>query len=223
MHRIDVHGYLAARLGSIGMESNPGSPRNFSDLLDRLDRPGFVVCMHDRDKDRFFRDALFKIADTNATFFVHGKPGYSEPLFFQVFADFDDGRVLYSGCDDMISLTPSGKCNSFDRMIIGFCSPGSEDDLVGMSINHRSQISPGIFDSLFCSYSLGMHAGWIPENITQEWLHGFSHCGVHRSAGVIIKIDQAHCQMVLYVFIEAKWCRMIFAAFPGSSGSRPIP
>jgi len=74
---VNVDGNPADCLGRVSMEKNPSLLRHAADLFDRLDRADLVIGLHDRDKNRFFRNRLAQPLEINQAIRVHRKIGHA--------------------------------------------------------------------------------------------------------------------------------------------------
>ena len=117
------------RLGRVGMKNDPFFPGYFADLRQRLDRPHFVVCVHDTDQDRlcgYSPANRFRIDEAGA---VNRQVADRKSKPLQPIERVEDRRMFDGSGYDVLAASAIGECGADEGMVVGLCAAAGEDDL----------------------------------------------------------------------------------------------
>ena len=109
----NISGNMPCRLHRIGMKIDARFFGDFTYITDRLDSAHFIIGMHHRNNDGFFRNCLFNFLRVNQAVTINRKVSNLKIHFTQEFTGFQYGMMFDRGGDDMIALARIGFKNTF--------------------------------------------------------------------------------------------------------------
>lgn len=113
------------------MHQDPVPLGDVGDLSDGLDRTDLIVGVHDGDEDGRRRKSLFNVGGVHEAGFIYRHDGKAESLGFEIPADFDHGRMLDSGRDDVVASVAQSFSDAADGKVVRLGAAAGEDDLIG--------------------------------------------------------------------------------------------
>ena len=145
----DINRNIAKSLYSISMENNLMCLCNFSNLLNRLQCPDFIVNHHYTDKYGFISDRVLKLIQIDSAVLVNIQISNIKPLFFKEIAGMEHCMVLYLGCYNVISFFFKLVTYSEDSPVVCFCAAGGKEYLSRLSVYKCSHLFSGMVDCIF--------------------------------------------------------------------------
>ena len=125
-----VDGQLADRLRGVGVKENGriglfGQTRK---LFDGKDHARLVVGVHDRNQQGLRRQGADELADVEVSLAIDAQEGHVITVPLQILADFENGRMLDDGGDDMppVRVRAGG---AHDGRVVALGSAGGEENL----------------------------------------------------------------------------------------------
>src|SRR5260221_9668032 len=137
------------------MEENVVLHGDFADLLQRLNRPQFVVGVHDGDQrglwtdglaDSFGIDEAVRIDCQVSDFDGVAAAGDGTAFLFKSLAGVQNGFVLNLSGDDVFGGACGVSDNTEDGVIVGFGATTGENDFLGAGTDQPGNLFAGGFD-----------------------------------------------------------------------------
>jgi len=198
-HRIEMHSeglhvdrYLPGSLHPVGMKPDPGFFGDPADLGDRLDRPDFVVRMHDRHQQRVCTNGGANIVRVDPSLPVDRDSRNLKTLRFEIPRGSEHRRMLDLGGDDMASVGSGRACDAPKREIIGFRTAAEEDDFRKLGSHESTDLGAGIVQSRLGPLSEVVDRGCVAVVLGEERLHGLDDFRPGTGRGIVVEIDVLH-------------------------------
>ena len=187
----EIDGDFAHGLNRVGVKEDSPFMGDAGQFLHGKDDAGFIVGPHDADNGRVVGQVFEQVVDVEAPLAVDGDKGHPVPLFGEVLAQIDHGRVLDPGGDD-VPLVRVGLNRRANGRAVAFGAAAGKNDFTGVGAQQIGNPLPGLLDLAAHLAAKGVHAGGVAVIVAEIGKHLFEHFGGHPGGGVVVDIDHAH-------------------------------
>ncbi len=112
---------------------------------------------------------------------------------FELGAGVEYGRVLDGRGDDVFTGWASGSADgSEDGQIVGFSSPGNEDDLRGVAAQEFGHLAAGLVEPVLGGLAIVVDTGSVAVHFKHHWNHRFQYRLRYRRRRVVIEVETPH-------------------------------
>ena len=179
----DVHRHDAGGGHGVGVKGDFVLLGDPGDIGDGLDGADFVVGQHDADENGVRRNGPFHRGGVHHAVLVHvqgSDPIIQEPQGAQ---GIEHGFVLDVGGDDVAALLPKPDGHAFQGVVAGFRAAGGEDHFLGLGVDQRRHLAPGVFQGLGGRLAHLILGGGIAQDGLDMLGHRLFHLGVQGRGG----------------------------------------
>ncbi len=174
------------------MEQDAALLAEATDLADRVQRPGLVVGVHDRDEQGPVVDRPGQLVEVDRAVAVDRQVDNLEAALLELVAAVEHRLVLGAHGDDPPSpFVGRRDRHSLDRQVVCLGRAARPDDLARVGADRRGDLLAGLLDGVVGFASEGVLAtGGVPESIAEPRKHRLQHPRVDGSRGVVVEIDR---------------------------------
>jgi len=122
---LHIDGHLASGLYRVGMEINVSLSGNATNLLDRLEHAGFIVCHHDRNELGVWTQRTLQLIGIDQSATINRQVSHFRPALLEALAGIQNRMVFNLGSNDVVT----GMSQSENSKIVTFSTAAGENNL----------------------------------------------------------------------------------------------
>ena len=155
-----------------------------------LDRAGFVVARHDRDKHHIVAKKLLELIYAYTTFPVHRSHIHRDALRPKILDGLHNRRMLYRRRYNP-STTPLlyERTSNFKDRIVGLGSTACERDFMRIAVYEIRNVLSSLFDKGAGPSSKSMHAGGIAIDTGLDVCNGPLDLWCKLRRGIVVQVN----------------------------------